>query len=253
MIKTAAVPSLLITLVTFASGSTAIAQTPAPKPTAASPAAAPKPAAAPVAPPKPTAAPVAPPKPTAAPVAPPKPAAAPVAPPKPAAAPAAAAVPAAPAMPTPSKELEAFMKGFEGSWSCDTKFPAGSMGPGSPEMSMKSSVKIRKDYGGFSWHGEFKLAKTKAMPAMSGVFQVGYETGTKQATFLSYDSMGSAMMGVGPISGDSVTFTEEGYMMGMKAKMRETMTKKGPKEIHHSVEADQGKGFQLMAEDTCKK
>ncbi|HET6148809.1 MAG TPA: DUF1579 family protein [Polyangia bacterium] len=164
-----------------------------------------------------------------------------------------ASKPAAPAMPTPSPELEAFMKGFEGSWKCDTKFAAGSMGPGSPESSAKTAVKIKKEFDGFSWHGEFKLGKTPAMPAMSGVFQVGYDPGTKQATFVSYDSMGSAMMGAGPISGDSATFTEEGFMMGMKAKVRETMTKKSPKEITHKVEIDQGKGFQLMAEDTCKK
>jgi hypothetical protein len=118
---------------------------------------------------------------------------------------------------------------------------------------LKTAVKIKKEFDGFSWHGEYKLAKTKTMPAMSGVFQVGYESGTKQATFVSYDSMGSAMMGVGPISAESVTFTEEGFMMGMKTKARETMTKKAPKEIYHNVEVDQGKGFQLMAEDTCKK
>lgn len=165
-----------------------------------------------------------------------------------------AAKPAAmPPMPTPSKELEAFMKGFEGSWKCETKFAAGSMGPGSPEMTAKTSVKIKKDFDGFSWHGEYKVAKTKTMPGMSGVFQVGYEPGSKQATFLGYDSMGSSMMGTGPISGDSVTFTEDGYMMGMKVKLRETMSKKGPKEISHSVEMDQGKGMQPMAEDTCKK
>jgi Protein of unknown function (DUF1579) len=177
-----------------------------------------------------------------------KPAAPAAAAPKPPATPAAA-----PAMPTPSRELEAFMKGFEGSWKCETRFPAGGMGPGSPETKTKTSVKIKKEFEGFSWHGEYKLGKTKEMPGMSGVFQVGYDPSAKQATFLSYDSMGSAMMGVGPISGDSVTFTEDGYMMGMKAKVRETMTKKGPKEISHSVEVDQGKGFQVMAEDSCKK
>jgi hypothetical protein len=218
------VPSLLFVLTTFAMGSIAVAQAPAPKPAAPAAAAAPKAAAPAAAAPKPAAAPAA-----------------------------AAAAPAAPAMPTPSKELEAFMKGFEGSWKCDTKFAAGAMGPGSPESSTKTTVKIKKEFDGFSWHGEFKLGKTPAMPAMSGVFQVGYDPGTKQATYVSYDSMGSAMMGAGPISGDSATFVEEGYMMGMKSKTRETMTKKGPKEITHKVEIDQGKGFQLMAEDTCKK
>jgi hypothetical protein len=201
-------------------------------------------------------------KPAAAPAAAPatKPAAAPAAPSAPATPPAAggsAAAPAAPAaappIPTPSKELETFMKGFEGNWKCETKFAPGAMGPGSPETTGKSTVKIKKDYGGFSWHGEFALAKSKTMPALSGVMQLGYDPGSGQLTVVSYDSMGSATMGAGPISGDTAVVTEDGYAMGMKVKMRETMTKKGPKEIYHKYEGDMGKGFQLMGEDFCKK
>jgi len=228
MTKTGVIPSLLFTFATFVSGSIAAADAPAPRSTGAGAAAAAPKTGGPTAGPK-TAAPA-----TAGPKA-------------------AAAPPAAPSMPTRSKELEAFMKGFEGSWKCDTKFPAGSSGPGSVEAKAKSSVKIKKEFEGFSWHGEFKLDKTEAMPAMSGVFQIAYDPGTKQATFVSYDSMGAAMMGAGPISGDSVTFVEQGYMLGIKAKVHETMTKKSPKEISHKVEIDQGKGYQLMAEDTCSK
>ena len=225
MVKTVALPFALFALATFVSGAIAVADSPAAKPPAAT-----KPAASAAEATKPAA----------------------FAAGKPGGP--ATAAPAAPMMmPTPSKELEAFMKGFEGTWKCDTKFPAGSMGPGSLETTAKTSVKITKEFGGFSWHGEFKVPQTKTMPAMSGVFQIGYDPGTKQATFLSYDNMGAAMMGVGPLSGDSVTFAEEGYMMGMKAKVRETLTKKGPKEIRHSLEAEQGRAFQLMAEDTCKK
>jgi hypothetical protein len=88
---------------------------------------------------------------------------------------------------------------------------------------------------------------------MSGVFQVAYDPSGKQATFVSYDSMGAAMMGAGPLSGESVTFVEQGYMLGIKVKVHETMTKKGAKEILHKVEFDSGKSFQLMAEDTCKR
>jgi Protein of unknown function (DUF1579) len=216
MTKTGAVPSLLFTLATLTSGSIAVADAPMPKP--ASPAtAAPKHAAPGAAATKP------------------------------------AAPPPAPSMPTRSKELEAFMKGFEGSWKCETKLVAGSTSPKPPETKARSSVKIKKEFEGFSWHGEFKLEKTDAMPAMSGVFQIAYDPSGKQATLVSYDSMGAAMMGAGPLSDESVTFVEQGYMLGIKAKVRETMTKKGPKEIHHQVEIDQGKGFQLLAEDTCKK
>src|SRR5262245_36176151 len=53
------------------------------------------------------------------------PAAAPAAP---AAAPAAAAVAMTPPKPTP--EWEAFTKGIEGTWKCESTSPAGAMGPG---------------------------------------------------------------------------------------------------------------------------
>jgi hypothetical protein len=170
-----------------------------------------------------------------------------------AAPPAAAPPPSGPPMPAPSKELEAFMKGFEGSWKCETKFAAGAMGPGSPEVTTKTSVKFKKEFGGFSWHGEYSLAKSKMMPAMSGVLQLAFDPGSNQITMVGYDSLGSATLGAGPISGDTAVLAEEGYMMGMKMKLRETMTKRGPREIYHKYEADTGKGFQLMGEDSCKK
>jgi hypothetical protein len=150
-------------------------------------------------------------------------------------------------------ELEAFMKGFEGSWKCDTKFAAGSVGPGSQLPRARTEMSIKKEFGGFSWHGEFKLAKTTTTAATSGVFQIGYAAGTKQATFLSYDSVGSAMMGAGPISGNSVTFAEEGFLKGVKVRVRETLVAKGPRKLYHKVEIEQGKGYQVMAEDTCLK
>ena len=92
--------------------------------------------------------------------------------------------------------------GFEGSWRCETKLAAGSIDAKAPEAKTSSAVKIRRDFGGFSWHGEYKLEKTDASPAMSGVFQVSYDPSSKQATFVSYDSMGAAMLGAGPISAE---------------------------------------------------
>jgi hypothetical protein len=165
-----------------------------------------------------------------------------------------AAIPPAPPSPNlPSKELEAFMKGFEGNWKCETKFPVGSAGPGSQPATAKTDMTIKREFDGHSWHGEFKLAKTTTTSATSGVFQIGYSVGTKQATFLSYDSVGSAMMGAGALAGDSVTFNEEGFLKGVKVKVRETLAKKGPRRLHHKVEVDLGNGYQPMAEDTCAK
>ena len=181
--------------------------------------------------------------------------AAPVKPGATAAAPAKREVAAAapPAQSLPSKELEVFMKAFEGRWKCSTNFPAGSLGPGSQPISARTDLSIKKEFGGFSWHGEFKLAKTAITSATSGVFQIGYAAGPKQATFLSYDSVGSAMMGAGTLAGDSVTFAEEGFLKGTKVSVRETLAAKGPRKLFHKFEIEQGHGYQVIAEDTCMK
>lgn len=162
--------------------------------------------------------------------------------------------PIPPALPeVPSKELEAFMKPFEGSWRCETKFAPGSLGTGVEPPAAKTDVTIKKQFGGYSWHGEFKLAKTATTAATSGVFQIGYAASSKQATFLSYDSVGSAMMGAGTLAGDSVTFLEEGFLKGARVKVRETLAAKGPRKMYHKVEIEQGNAFQTMAEDTCSR
>jgi hypothetical protein len=236
-----AIPSFFFALAMVSSGSIAMAESSATKP---APRAAPSPKPAPV--PK-AASWVDPFEELSTPI---KPGAGPAlpAPPKPGAMPAAP-----PAQNLPSKELEAFMKGLEGRWKCDTKFAAGSVGPGSQPLNAKTEVTIKKQFGGYSWHGEFKLAKTTTTSATSGVFHIGYAAGTKQATFLSYDSVGSAMMGVGKLASDSVTFAEEGFLKGVEVKVRETLATRGPRKIYHKVEIEQGKGYQPMAEDTCVK
>ena len=180
------------------------------------------------------------------------PAAAPA--PKPAAgAPAAAAPATPPGPPKPSKELEAFMKPFEGSWKCETKFAANAFGPGSPEVTAKSSVKFKKDFDGHFYRGEYEIKKQKGveMP-MKGIFYIGYDSGSNQVVVTGVDSTGGVGMGVGKITGDSVTYSGEQYSMGMKMKTRETMQMKG-KEGYHKLEMDMGKGFMTFGEDSCKK
>jgi len=170
----------------------------------------------------------------------------------PTAAPSAGAAPATPPAPAPAPELDALMKGFEGSWKCDTKFAANALGPGSPEFSAKSTVKIKKELNGFWYRGEYEIKKTKAMPGFKGYFFIGYDPGSKQALITGIDAMGGLTSGTGAITGTSVTFVEEGYMGGMKIKSREAMELRD-KSPFHKFEIDMGKGFQPMGEDTCKK
>ena len=146
------------------------------------------------------------------------------------------------------------MKPFEGSWKCETKFAANALGPGSPETTAKSSVKFKKDLDGFVYRGEWEIKKQKGieMP-IKGILYLGFDPGSMQVIATSDDNVGGIGMGAGKITGDSVTYTGEQYMMGMKIKSRETMSIKGPKEAFHKLEMDMGKGFMTFDEDTCKK
>ena len=163
----------------------------------------------------------------------------------------AAAAPAGP--PKPSPELDAFMKGFDGTWKCDSKMFANAMGPGSPEMTGKSTVKFKKDLDGFFWRGEFDMKKTKTVPAMKGVFYVGYDPGSQKFLITAVDNGGGFGNGAGTVEGETVTFMGENTWGGKKMKTRETMGKTGPKEGFHKLEVDTGSGFAPFAEDTCKR
>ena len=170
--------------------------------------------------------------------------------------PAAAAAGAAPAgmpmgPPKPAPELDATYKTLVGSWTCDTTFAANAMGPGSPEMKVKTNIKFKKDLNGFWYRGDYEAKKTKDFPGMKGTVYLGHDG--KQLLTSNVDSMGGYSAGTGTASGDTLTFIEDGYMMGMKIKVRDTIQKKSDKEISHRFEVDMGKGFQPMGEDVCKR
>jgi len=155
-------------------------------------------------------------------------------------------------MPKPSPEWEAFMKGLDANWKCESTMPAGSMGPGSPEMKMQTTAKVKKDLGGFFLVGSYEVKKTKTMPGMKGTFTMGAPDG-KTLVSTNMDSMGNTSFTSGPLGPDGATTLGDGYMMGAKVKLRETIQKKGDKEMVHKVEVDSGKGFALAGEDVCKK
>jgi hypothetical protein len=171
---------------------------------------------------------------------------------------AAATSPAAAAEPVhaPAPELVNFMKDMLGTWTCATTFMPGAFGPGSPEQKATAKVKFSKEpkLAGFFYRGEYAIPKSKEMPTpMSGIFYLGYDSGFKQIITVGVDSMGGASMGTGPLTETTATWTGDSYMMGKKVKVRETMTKTGPKQLTHLFETDTGKGFQKVGEDICKK
>ena len=142
------------------------------------------------------------------------------------------------------------MKPFEGTWKCESTFPAGMLGPN--EMTVKSTAKFKKDMGGFFWKIDYALAKQKGVPPLSVQVWLGYSKGTGEITLTSLDSMGGSSLESGKPEADTVTTTGEAFSMGQKVKVRETLWQKG-KEGGHSFEMDMGKGFMPMGKDTCKK
>jgi hypothetical protein len=162
-------------------------------------------------------------------------------------------VPAPAGPPKPPPELDAFMKAFDGSWRCETKLFANALGPGSPELTAKSTVKFKKDLDGFFWRGEYDMKKSKTNPAMKGIFYVGYDPGAQRFLMTGVDNAGGVGTATGTVEGETVTFMGEQTFGGKKMKTREVMGKKGPKEGFHKIEIDTGSGFAPFVEDTCKK
>jgi hypothetical protein len=156
--------------------------------------------------------------------------------------------------PKPSPEVDALYKPYEGNWKCDTTFQAGAFGPGSPGMTAKTEVKIKRDPSGFWYRGEYKMKKTKSTPEMGGMFLLGYDEAAKAPVNLNFDNMGGyAVEHASGATAEKIPFVGDGSMMGMKVKFRETMSQKDSKTIEHEFSADMGKGFQPLGLDVCKK
>jgi hypothetical protein len=180
------------------------------------------------------------------------PATAPQPPEKPAGKPTPEAGAARPAAPKPSAELDK-LKFLAGSWTCESSMPAGAMGPGSSAMKVRTTITFKKDLGGFYYRGDYQM-KSKANPAMKGSVFIGHQQASNLFTMSAVDSMGGAELATSPgFQGDTIEFTGDAFMMGQKMKVHEIITKAGPKEIVHKIEADSGKGFEPMGEDHCKR
>jgi hypothetical protein len=163
---------------------------------------------------------------------------------------------AGPPAPAPAPELEQNMKFFEGSFKCDGKMEAGAMGPGSPAMPYKASIKFKKDkaLGGFWYAGEYEIKKAKDFPGMKAMIFVGYDGAAKKLVGMGVDSTGGWRTdGSTGFAGDKMVIDFEGSMMGQKMQGRETITKKGDKEFGTVMELKMGADYKKLSEDSCKK
>jgi len=162
---------------------------------------------------------------------------------KPAEAPPAAPA-APPAPPTPGPETTA-LKPFVQSMTWVGKMPAGSMGPGSPEMTSKGKSTCKWIMNNL-WAAcdlEDHTGTGKQSMTWKGHWVVGWDFGAKEYRGVMADSFGTATMFSGKLDGTKLVFESQGEvdMMGMKAKVRTTMDAADPKAIKFTSE-HQAKG-----------
>jgi hypothetical protein len=170
--------------------------------------------------------------------------------------PAPAAPASAPTVEKPAPEFTSFMKDLLGPWSCASTFLPGAFGPGSPEVKATSKMKFIKEpiLEGFFYRLEYTVPKSKEVPMkMAGLLYIGFDNAARQLVTANVDNMGGSSHGTGSIADTALTWTGEGFMNGKKVKMRDTLTKSGPRQLTHVFEVDMGMGLQKIGENLCTK
>ena len=173
-------------------------------------------------------------------------------PPAAAPAPAASGAPAAPpASPhKPAAELDQ-IKWLEGTWRCDGKAPAGSMGP---EHAYKSAMKVKRDLDGFWYVGEYEQKKSKDNPmAVKARSYIGFDPVAKKVVSVGVDSFGGALQMTGTIEGDKISTEGEGTMGGQKMGFKQIFAKTGDKSLTWHGELKMGKDWTVIGDDSCKR
>ena len=132
-----------------------------------------------------------------------------------------------------------------GSWTCSGKTLPSPMGPAHPT---EATVSAKTDLGGRWMVSQYREKKTtqNAMPIEADEYW-GYDTAEKKWDRIAIDNMGGWSSGdANDWSGNTITWTSEGMMMGSKTKFRDTFTKKSDREVFYKGEVQ---GW----ETTCHK
>jgi len=158
---------------------------------------------------------------------------------------------APPAMPTPAAELSQ-LKYFVGAFQCKGRAFESPFGPA---HATEAKVEIDLELDGFWYTGRYTETKTQENPHPFEIdFTWGYESAGKTFTASTHDNTGgSAMQTSSGWAGDKLVFDGTSMGMGMKAKMRDTFTKKGPDEVVHLAEMELNGKWTKLDEETCKR
>jgi hypothetical protein len=128
------------------------------------------------------------------------------------------------------------------------------MGPGSPEHTYKASFKLARSLNEFWVTLDYEQRKSKDHPLpvkAHGLY--GWDPGAKKYVAYGFDSFGGVSVVQGGFEGGTWSATGDQFMEGRRIPWRETMTKKGDREVVVKGEWKTGGDWETLFEDTCKK
>lgn len=153
------------------------------------------------------------------------------------------------AAPKPSEEITKMAKDMVGVWKCE-----GKMSMNGKETKDTGKMVFTSELDGHFIGSRYESPKSKENPnGFKGKGMMGYDAATKTFVSTGQDNMGgTASMTSKGWEGDTLTWTGKGKMMGMELDSKETVTKKGPREVTVAGTMTGG-GMNMSWETTCKK
>ena len=168
----------------------------------------------------------------------------------------AAAAEAMPAPPKPGPETEA-LKPFAKNMTWTGKAPAGSMGPGSPEMPTKGSARCKWTINNLWAMCDIESTMGTGKEAMkwSAHEVFGWDFMAKEYHASMVDSFGALVEMTGKLEGQKLTWEtpKEVMMMGKPTKLRVTMDATDPKAIKFTSEHTAAGGKWMTDEESVMK
>ncbi|HVT60514.1 MAG TPA: hypothetical protein VHR45_19225 [Thermoanaerobaculia bacterium] len=152
-------------------------------------------------------------------------------------------------LPKPSPALDQ-LKFFAGTWSC-----TGTAWVNGKEHKTTAKVTMGWDLNGFFMNLRYQERKTAANPMpLTAVEHWGYSDELKQLVAGQVDSMGGyGTQATAGWEGETMVWTGQTHVMGMKAPTRDTFVKKGDSGVTHLGEIQTDGTWVKQDEETCKR
>ncbi len=156
-----------------------------------------------------------------------------------------------PPTPQPAPEL-GHLKPLDGNWRCEGKMPAGPFGP---EQTYRAALRVKKDLDDFWYAVEYEQRPAKHhTTAFKAHGLLGYDAAAKKMVVTIADNMGGWQSATAPgWESDKLSFSGEMSLGGQRLPFRQTIAKKGERELISTRELKMGKDWITLGTDTCRR